>query len=262
MADELEKIEISNGEISSGEIYGYGDNITVKSGGTLDDAYIPSSAGSLTLEAGAILTDSITIGVNTTVQGVVNAGKADLNLDISDRKEEDGTLISDWENISSANSISITVNSNQDKGTYILAANAAEFDKTITITNDSGIELGTISVSNPQLDYSMTRYNLAINDNGQFVLTVSSNISDTSDYIFLYKDGELVATAKSVDGIVISENGMYDEMIVLDGGIATNCTITSGIINVQDGGIVTDLEQNGGALRFDYTEGSDTIIAG
>ena len=262
MADELEKIEISNGEISSGEIYGYGDNITVKSGATLDDAYIPSSAGSLTLEAGAILTDTITIGVNTTVEGIVDADEANLNLDISDRKEEDGVLISDWENISSANSISITVDSNQDKGTYILAANAAEFDKTITIKSDSELELGTISVSNPQLDYSMTRYNLAINDDGQLVLTVSSNISDTSDYIFLYKDGELVATAKSVDGIEISEKGMYDEMIVLNGGIATNCTITSGIINVQDGGIVTDLEQNGGALRFDYTEGSDTIITG
>ena len=62
MVDELDVIVISNGEISSGEIFGYGDTITVKSGGTLDDAYIPSSAGSLTLEAGAILTDSITIG--------------------------------------------------------------------------------------------------------------------------------------------------------------------------------------------------------
>ena len=114
MADELDTIVISKGEISSEEIFSYGDNITVKAGGTLDDAYIPSSAGSLTLEAGAILTDSITIGVNTAVQGVVNAGKADINLDISNRKEEDGTLISDWKNISSAESVSITVSSNQD----------------------------------------------------------------------------------------------------------------------------------------------------
>ena len=69
MADELDMIVISSGEISSGEIFGYGDTITVKSGGTLDDAYIPADAQSLTLEAGAILTNSITIGVNTLVQG-------------------------------------------------------------------------------------------------------------------------------------------------------------------------------------------------
>ena len=137
MTDELDMIVISNGEISSGEIFGYGDTITVKSGGTLDDAYIPSSAGSLILEAGAILTDTITIGGNTLVQGVVNAGNADINLDISDRKEENGVLISDWSNISSANSLSITVDSsNQDKGTYILAANAVDFDGTIDCKED------------------------------------------------------------------------------------------------------------------------------
>ena len=119
MAGEFEEIVISSGEISSGELFDYGDSLTVKSGGTLDDAYIASTAGSFTLEAGAILTDTITIGVNTIVQGEVDADKADIYLDISDRKEEDGTLISDWENISSANSLSITVSSNQDKGTYI-----------------------------------------------------------------------------------------------------------------------------------------------
>ena len=105
MADELDMIVISSGEISSGEIFGYGDTITVKSGGTLDDAYIPADAQSLMLEAGAILTDTITIGVNTLVQGIIDADEADINLDISDRKEENGILISDWENISSANSL-------------------------------------------------------------------------------------------------------------------------------------------------------------
>ena len=52
MAGEFEEIVISSGEISTGEIFEYGDTITVKSGGTLDNAYIASTAGSFTLEAG------------------------------------------------------------------------------------------------------------------------------------------------------------------------------------------------------------------
>ena len=115
MADELEKIVISQGEINSGTTFADGSSITVKSGGTLQDAKIPAGTGSLTLEAGAILSNTITIGVNAQITGTVDAGEADINLDLSDRKVEDGTIISNWNNLSSASSVSITVDAvNQD----------------------------------------------------------------------------------------------------------------------------------------------------
>ena len=243
MLDELDMVVISNGEISSGEIFGYGDTITVKSGGTLDDAYIPASAGSLTLEAGAILTDTITIGVNTTVQGVVNAGKADINLDISDRKEEDGVLISDWENISSANSISITVNSNQDKGTYVLVAETQFFSNVVTVKNLSGNILGELSIYNSVLDYGMTRYTLSITDSNYLCLTVSSNLNPTSDKVFLVENGKIVQSTSSIQNTEISQSNSFDKLIILSGGIVENISLK------QDG----ELQLSAGAKIHNLT---------
>lgn len=251
--NELDKIVISNGEISSGQIYGYRENITVKSGGTLDDAYIPSSSGSLTLEAGAILTDSITIGVNTTVQGIVNAGKAALNLDISDRKEESGVLLSDLSYVASK-SLTVTVDNNQDKGTYILAGNAADYDCTITIVDDLGSVLGTISLAQPQLDYGMTRYNLAVNSANQLTLTVSSNISDSSDNVFLYKNGILISSYDSiVEGQNAAKTESVDKIYVADGGILSNTTLSSGgTLVLSSGGKVSNLTLQDNSI-FDAT---------
>ncbi|MBR1965441.1 MAG: hypothetical protein IKA22_02400, partial [Lentisphaeria bacterium] len=270
MADELEKIEISNGEISSGEIYGYGDNITVKSGGTLDDAYIPSSAGSLTLEAGAILTDNITIGVNTTVQGVVNAGKANLNLDISDRKEESGVLLSELSYVASK-SLTVTVDNNQDKGIYILAGNAADYYSAITITDDLGTVLGAISHAQPQFDYGMTRYNLAVNSANQLTLTVSSNISDSSDNVFLYKNGILISSHNSiVDGKNVATQDDIDKIYVSTAGQLTNVTISEGgnLILASGGNVIgltlKDNRSVSGNIVFDasFKKDDGTILSG
>ena len=249
MADKLDIIVISDGEISSGELFGFGDIITVKSGGTLDDAYIPSSSGSLTLEAGAILTDSITIGVNTLVTGEVNAEEADINLDISERKEEDGALISDWENIASANSVSITVDANQNPGTYILAANAANFDGTITVKDTAGTEIGTLSSATQVLNYFSVQYVFSTNAVGELMITVMSNVDGSADNEFLHNDDvQLLPTRNTTSDIAIPSTidfcaadaaGNYSNSISRQANAGTADGSVAGETN-SDGDIVMD----------------------
>ncbi len=253
---------IANGETLEDITFGNGDIVTVQNGGTLSNVIIPKSVTSVTLENGAILNGGISTAKFITVSGSVNASSADLDLNISTRTPEDGLFLN---SLFETQSISVTISTtDQDKGTYRLFGNAAEFSGTITIENSLGAILGTLSIEDNVLNYDITRYTLSLNEANEVCVTVSSNIPDTSDYVLLYKNNVLVASLQSADGLTISADGEYDHMIVLNGGVATNCVLASdGLLTVMAGGVVTDLDQQGdGALRFDYTTDDTTVITG
>ena len=126
---------IANGETLSNITFGYGDIVTVQNGGTLSDAVIPKTVESVTLEDGAILTGSIRTAKEMTVGGTVNAAEADLTLDISAHKPEDEIFLN---SLFETQSISITVSNDQDKGTYRLFGDAADFAGAITVQSSLG----------------------------------------------------------------------------------------------------------------------------
>ena len=254
---------ITNGETLADISFGYGDSITIKKGGTLSNVVIPESVETVMLEDGAALTGVIKTAKEFTISGNVNAAQADLILDISDRKPEETIMVSDW-SLLTADSLSVVVDPNQDKGTYRLAGNAAGFAGSITIRNSFDRVLGVLSLADNVLDDGITRYTLDWNEAKEICLTVSSNIPDTSDYVLLYKNGVLVDSSKYVSGITLSSKSAYDEIILLAKGNADNISINDGgRLRVCPGSTATNVFQNeGGTLQLVYAEGDTTFVSG
>ena len=254
---------ITNGETLADTSFGYGDSITIKKGGTLSNVVIPESVEIIMLEDGAAMTGIIKTAKELTIAGNVNAAQADLILDISDRKPEEPIMVSDW-SLLTADSLSVVVDPNQDKGTYRLAGNATGFAGSITIRNSFDRTLGELSLTNNVLDDDITRYTLSLNEANELCLTVSSNIPDTSDYVLLYKNGVLVDTSKNVSGITLSSTSDCDEIILLAKGYADNITIDEGgRLKISPGSTATNVFQNeGGTLQLVYAEGDTTSISG
>ena len=242
---------IANGETLSNQYFGYGDTILVQTGGTLNGAVIPYNVSSVTLEAGAALSGTIRTAKEITLSGsgAVDASGADLILDISDRKPENdlGIMISDL-TLLAANSLSVVVDPDQDKGTYRLVGNAADFTGTISIMDSFGESLGTLSVGDSSLDYEFAHYALSLNESDELCLTVSSNLPDQNDYVLLYKDNELYRTYPSTNPLPASltissaDNVDGDTLYVLKNGIADDITLgEGGTLHYHSGATVTDL---------------------
>ena len=197
------------------------------------------------------------------VNGPVNAGNADIELEITNSKEDYGVQINDMA-LLSALSCSVIVSPDQNKGEYILAGNARIFTGAITVKDTGGTYLGTITVEQGMLDYGITRYTLALNENDELVFIVSSNITDELDYVLLYKNDTLVLAKDSVMGVTLSTESEYDQLVVIDKGVAGKIEIgAGGVASVEAGGhlFVSDQDKNG-FLRFDYNAGDSTVISG
>ena len=263
---------IANGETNAWTMLAAGDNLLVQSGGTLNDAALPYGVASAELAAGAVLSGDISVGCNLTTVGEVDTSSLEaFDFDISGRQEEDGLILDDITHIDLSNvDITITVDSDQDKGKYRLAGNVAEFDQTITVKNTAGTILGTLSLEDQILDFNTTRYILSLDTDNELCLTVDSTTGDGDAYVLLYKKGKLVDAVKSVDGITISADGDYDQMIVLNGGAAENITVTSGgQLTLYSGGRAegVTVTRDGraasfGVLDMDLRRDDGTVVSG
>ncbi|MBR4467482.1 MAG: hypothetical protein IKS34_04185, partial [Clostridia bacterium] len=264
--NEPEEIIVSSGaEIPSGETLVWentGDIVRITSGAVLRDVEIPWG-GTLILEEGAILQGTVRLGTDVRANGIVNATDANLELDISKRKEEYGILLDNLAFVTAA-ALSVIVDPDQNKGEYILAGNAQEFDGVLTVKSTDGMNRGTISEEQETLDYDITRYILTKNEKNELVFIVSSNIPDETDYILLYKNGRLVLAEESEYELTLSGQNEFDQMIVLANGCAEQITLGSGgLLTVKAGGRAAGVRQaEGGSLRFDYAEGDTTVIDG
>ena len=259
-------INIGPGDPWSDKFWESGEVITVENGGTLANSELSYKADSLIIKSGATITGTLTVAAEVTVEsGAIMAG-ADVVWNISHRKKEEPLLWNDL-GASDFNSLSITVSPNQNKGTYLLAGNAADFDGVITIQHPSGTVLGTVSLDekNNVLDFDVTRYTLDLNkETGILTLTVSSNISDEAYYVFLYKNNQLVGHLNEGQAISVSSSGEYEHLVVIENGRTGDVKILSGgLVTVYSGAKAVGLEQSSaGKLRFDYTAGDTTVISG
>ncbi len=178
-----------------------------------------------------------------------------LNFNISTLQ---GGALPELEDLSTtaATSFVLTVSADQNKGDYTLASNAADFSGTITVKDDLGTDLGTISLQNPILDFQETRYLLSLDATANLTITILSNQDFSAHTIYLYKDNRFVHSEKeSVSDIVISSDSNYDKAVVTAGGILTNATLSSGgTLELQSGGKIENLTMkcdNGSSVVFD-----------
>ena len=185
---------------------------SVNSGGRIDVEY-GGTAGSCTVSAGGML--RIYRGGMLHDISVLSGGKITGNYNCSDFTWSSGAVadmdITDFlpdnpsafvTNLNYAKSKSVvftlSVYASQTKGTYRLASGAAGFDKTITVQNTAGTELGTLSVGEI-VDIGGVNYRLNLGG-GLLSVTVgavaSTNVKSDidgngiSDVMFQYTGGD------------------------------------------------------------------------
>ena len=131
---------ISKGAVASSWNNGILINTTVQGSGVLNIGTYGSAADTTILSGGTLNIDNKHFGSMQIAAGaVVTAAKNSLIVfDLETRDVTNTALINDLSLIQGTPSYSITVDNTQADGTYKLAAGAAGFDKTISITNLSG----------------------------------------------------------------------------------------------------------------------------
>ncbi|MBE6378814.1 MAG: hypothetical protein E7051_08370 [Lentisphaerae bacterium] len=232
--------EVSNLLVSSGgkaSVTGVEDVSYVDVSGCIRNGEI-KSGGSLTINNGTELWGDIIFGGTVIANGWANV-YGELTFDLSERTVNDSYIVDNIANLyfDDFSSCSISVNANQADGTYILAGNAAEFDKTVTVYSGS-TSYGTLTVGGTALTYNGKTYTLALNDSS-LVLTIGNTVTPpvAGDQVQVYSSGTLVKQGKVLTGETIV-SGANNSMFVYDGGTANETVInSSGRMYISSGGV-------------------------
>jgi len=184
-------LTVSSGGAASGvEVNGW---TTVLAGGTADGVTVNPDAW-LVVSSGGKLTGQMTFAAGASVNVY---GNAVLDFDISALAPEQDARINDLSLVRGSPDFTLTVSGSQTHGDYSLAGSVADFTKTISVVNELGESLGTLTVGQTA-DIGGTNYKLSLADG---MLSVSVGIVEPS------------GPAKSdIDG-----NGISDVMFVWTG---------------------------------------------
>ena len=133
-----------------------------------------SCTGIIKLEGGAILEGEYLLTGQMQAEGIVNGKEANITLDLLEKNVDDLKFyIVNLNNITDA-SFSIQVPDVMNLGCYTLASNASSFSECITIKNNAGKHLGTLSCGQKIAsgDYI---YSLETDNDGTLALLVDTN---------------------------------------------------------------------------------------
>ena len=141
------------------------------------------------------LTGKVTVAEETTI---TMEEHSILDFDISPLPEPEATpLLNDFAAIDGTPDLTITVNAEQAYGAYLLAGNAAGFNKTITVNDTTGTTLGTLTVNGDSLKTDKYKLSLSINANDILALAVAALVDPingpddgTNNYLYDKKNKE------------------------------------------------------------------------
>ena len=168
---------------------GVASNTTVYSGGSLH-VYLDGKATNTTVcSGGKAFVSSGGVFDGTVLNGGIVTGWVDckditfssgaiLNIDISGLFGNSGALIRSFSSIEKETSITLTVSGRQANGTYVLADQALGDNRTITVINTTGVEIGTL-VTGQTVKINGADYTLNTN-NGPLVLQISNSETSSS----------------------------------------------------------------------------------
>ena len=196
------RIYVSEGGIMKDTIVNSGGVVSVYKGGIVKGNLEIASGGKMTVEAGGI-----------------------IDFTVAEQKSADTALINDISRISGNSAVyTLTVSANQASGDYVLAGNAAAFDKTITVKTDEA-ELGKLTVGDNftvgGVVYSLhlVDSNLTLTLDGPPELDVTVSQKESLDYEFVVKISEPASLQYKIDNgewqdadgttIAIAQNGTY-----------------------------------------------------
>ena len=223
--------------ISSGGVV---SNAAVHAGAKQFEVYFGGKAtGIMDFEAGAYI--SIQPG------GV-------LDFDISALDPETVLLVNDLSIVQGTPDFTLTVSDLQADGKYSLAGGATGFDKTITVFNTSGTELGTISIADGTKDIGGVKYTLAL-DGSELTVTVSDGVK-------VDLTGDLDSTFELQNGMVASSVNVNSggSLVVLPGATATKIRENGGLVAIVDTAEVQFAPNSFGGMALNGTEA--TVHAG
>ena len=198
------RIYVSEGGIMKNTIVNSGGVVSVYKGGIVKGNLEIASGGKMTVEAGGI-----------------------IDFTVAEQESADTALINDISRISGNSAVyTLTVAEDQVFGDYVLAGNAAAFDKTITVKTDEA-ELGELTVGNDFVIDGVTYALKLVDTNLVFMidditppeLDVSFKQNISLDYEFEAKISEPASLQykindgewQNADGttIAIAQNGTY-----------------------------------------------------
>ena len=175
-------------------------NVTVKSGATLCDPFLPNGL-TLTVNAGGTLTANGAAETSFSAGSTVQLNGGTLNFDITAPTAASATLLSGLSYVQGTPDIVLTVKDVQTKGVYTLSTEAAGFTGSITVKNTIGEPVGTLTVGGSPVAYGNLAYTLSLSGEGVLSVTVDDAPAPPA------------GTAKSdIDG-----NGVSDVMFVWSG---------------------------------------------
>ncbi len=227
------KIQISAGGSASGTTVN-GGFLDVRNSGVAEETFV-NAYGTLNVSSGGRLTGRTTIANGATVSAFTGAN---LDFDIStlaagaEARINDLSLISGWRDAI----YTLTVDGSQENGTYTLAEGAGGFNKTITVVNTFGDELGTIAVGQTAaIGAFICSMNLADN---VLSVTVGNSVSPISSGMVISSGQSAVVHSGDIyeDTTILPDGSMY----ISRGGIANNTFNSRGVIEIEVGGVAND----------------------
>ena len=145
-----------------------GGNLWVSSGGTACGVAV-NNGGKLIVSGGGKLTGKMTFG--NTAEYYIYDG-AIIDFDLAKTSPENAALVNDLSVINGTPKYTLTVSGGEADGTYRLADGASGFNKTITVRNTSGAELGTLTVGGGAQEFGEVQYALALDGSGSLTATI------------------------------------------------------------------------------------------
>ena len=213
-------LSISSGGIVNKTTMNYNGSMSISDGGVANNTIM--SLGEMYISSGGIHSGHLKIENGVIVSAYQGAI---IDFTVAEQKSADTALINDISRISGNSAVyTLTVAEDQASGDYVLAGNAAAFDKTITVKTDEA-ELGKLAVGDNftvgGVVYSLhlVDSNLTLTLDGPPELDVTVSQKESLDYEFVVKISEPASLQYKInngewqdaDGttIAIAQNGTY-----------------------------------------------------
>ena len=209
-------LTVSSGGTASGvEVNGW---TTVLSDGTADQVEV-NSGGWLVVSAGGRLTGQMTFAGDATVNVY---GNAILDFDISALAPGSDARVNDLSLVHGSPVCTLTVNGSQAYGSYALAGGAAGFNRTISVVNELGEQLGTLSVDVPVV-IADAQYTLNLGGDDVLSVTVAAVPEPVVVPPYLtgcFSGGAQAMLAKQTDGrvTIYADGAAWGDGLTLETG--------------------------------------------
>ncbi|MBP5585047.1 MAG: AIDA repeat-containing protein, partial [Lentisphaeria bacterium] len=232
-----------------------GGEVTLKTGAEIHD---------VTVSSGGVVT-----GILRNTQGLTFSGGT-LDLNIAKYSENDGfhylvDSISYADIRNGTYNVTLTVANKQLNGTYYLINAASGFNKTITVQNPVGYQLGTLTVgSGPKELLDGVTYDLQqVNGTSLAVVVTGGAVPDPIvSGVTLIDERRDISSGMSAIDVKVSAGGILN---VFSKGIASNTTVyDGGEFNVNSGGRVEGIaiEKGGSASIFEDVMAKSVVVNG